>query len=222
MLGQCGLFTPAARARLPLVQGLFASILDHEGADQAEGRLGTELVRIRELFERARPGSFVLLDELCSGTNPSEAVEIFSMVLQLLERLEPVAFISTHFLDFARELAAAPPILSAAPIAMILGLDGALALVVGLLATLLTPLTVPPLAEARLRRRRHAVAAGARRTIARCRPFIVFEHGRRSSLDFGVDSGEIYDELAACGLRVQVAPASTKVARATVPTKALR
>ena len=110
MLGQCGLFTPAARARLPLVQGLFASILDHEGADQAEGRLGTELVRIRELFERARPGSFVLLDELCSGTNPSEAVEIFSMVLQLLERLEPVAFISTHFLDFARELAAAPPI----------------------------------------------------------------------------------------------------------------
>jgi bile acid:Na+ symporter, BASS family len=47
-------------------------------------------------------------------------------------------------------MAAAPPILSAAPIAMILGLDGALALVVGLLATLLTPLTVPPLALALL------------------------------------------------------------------------
>src|SRR3546814_5187764 len=43
-------------------------------------------------------------------------------------------------------MAAAPPILSAAPIAMLLGLDGALALVVGLIATLLTPLTVPPLA----------------------------------------------------------------------------
>lgn len=47
-------------------------------------------------------------------------------------------------------MAAAPPILSAAPIAMILGLDGALALVVGLAATLLTPLTVPPLALALL------------------------------------------------------------------------
>lgn len=47
-------------------------------------------------------------------------------------------------------MAAAPPILSAAPIAMILGLDGALALVVGLIATLLTPLTVPPLALALL------------------------------------------------------------------------
>lgn len=47
-------------------------------------------------------------------------------------------------------MAAAPPILSAAPIAMMLGLDGALALVVGLIATVLTPLTVPPLALALL------------------------------------------------------------------------
>src|SRR3546814_4009413 len=47
-------------------------------------------------------------------------------------------------------MAAAPPILSAAPIAMILGLDGALALVVGLIATLLTPFTVPHLALALL------------------------------------------------------------------------
>ncbi len=47
-------------------------------------------------------------------------------------------------------MAAAPPILSATPIAIILGLDGALALVAGLAATLLTPFTVPPLALALL------------------------------------------------------------------------
>lgn len=47
-------------------------------------------------------------------------------------------------------MAAAPPILSATPIAIILGLDGALALMVGLAATLLTPFTVPPLALALL------------------------------------------------------------------------
>ncbi|MGO1118772.1 hypothetical protein ACTL6U_08710 [Rhodovibrionaceae bacterium A322] len=43
-------------------------------------------------------------------------------------------------------MAAAPPILGATAIAMLLGLDGALAVVVGLASTLLTPLTVPPLA----------------------------------------------------------------------------
>ena len=47
-------------------------------------------------------------------------------------------------------MAAAPPILGATAIAILLGLDGALAVVVGLLATLLTPLTVPPLALALL------------------------------------------------------------------------
>ncbi len=46
----------------------------------------------------------VLLDELCSGTNPSEAAEIVLMVLQLLSELSPRAFVTTHFLDLAREL----------------------------------------------------------------------------------------------------------------------
>lgn len=43
-------------------------------------------------------------------------------------------------------MAAAPPILSSAAIAVLLGLDGALAIVAGLVSTLLAPLTVPPLA----------------------------------------------------------------------------
>ena len=42
-------------------------------------------------------------------------------------------------------MAAAPPILGATAIALLLGLDGALTLVVGLVSTLLAPLTIPPL-----------------------------------------------------------------------------
>jgi DNA mismatch repair protein MutS2 len=61
-------------------------------------------MRLRTLFESVPPGSLVLLDELCSGTNPSEAIEIVEMVLRLLRRLEPTAFVTTHFLDFANQL----------------------------------------------------------------------------------------------------------------------
>lgn len=43
-------------------------------------------------------------------------------------------------------MAAAPPILGSTAIALLLGLDGALTLVVGLISTLLAPLTIPPLA----------------------------------------------------------------------------
>jgi DNA mismatch repair protein MutS2 len=110
LLGQSGMYAPARRARIPLLEGLFASITERATVDQTEGRLGTELMRIRELFEAANPRSMLILDELCSGTNPSEAEEIVLMVLQLLERLNPVALITTHFLDFGRRLASEKPV----------------------------------------------------------------------------------------------------------------
>jgi DNA mismatch repair protein MutS2 len=109
VLGQAGLLVPARSARVPVLEGLFVSLVEHATADQAEGRLGSELARIRRLFEEVRPGSMVLLDELCSGTNPSEAVEIVSLVLDLLGGLRPVAFITTHFLDYAQQLRESPP-----------------------------------------------------------------------------------------------------------------
>jgi DNA mismatch repair protein MutS2 len=105
LLGQAGLFVPAASAEQPWVNGLFASLIDRMQPDQAEGRLGTELLRIRRLFEVARPGSMVLMDELCSGTNPSEGEELQELVLEMLGELPPRAFITTHFLQFVAQLA---------------------------------------------------------------------------------------------------------------------
>ena len=104
LLAQSGLYAPCSRARLPFVSGLFASIIELDRADQAEGRLGTEMMRLRALFESVPDGSLVLLDELCSGTNPSEAIEIVDVVLRLLRQIEPIAFVTTHFLDFADQL----------------------------------------------------------------------------------------------------------------------
>jgi len=104
VLAHCGLYAHCRRATMPLVNGLFASIVEFDRADQSEGRLGTELVRLRNLFESVPPKSLVLLDELCSGTNPSEAIEIVEMVLRLLRQIEPYALVTTHFLDFADQL----------------------------------------------------------------------------------------------------------------------
>lgn len=109
LLGQVGLFVPAAEARLVRAPKMFVSLIEEAPADQKEGRLGTELMRVRRLFEELEPGSLVILDELCSGTNPSEGIAIFEMVLGLLPRLRPRAFLTTHFLDAARRLAEAPP-----------------------------------------------------------------------------------------------------------------
>jgi DNA mismatch repair protein MutS2 len=110
MLGQSGFFVPAREARLGIAPGLFVSLIEEATADQSEGRLGMELIRIRSLFEKLRVGSMVVLDELCSGTNPSEGEEIFELVLTLLAELQPQAFITTHFLQLAARIADNPPV----------------------------------------------------------------------------------------------------------------
>jgi len=108
VLAQAGLFVPARAAQLPWQEGLFASLSLSPEVDQREGRLGTELLRIRRMFEKLEVGSLVLVDELCSGTNPAEAEELFRMVLELLAELNVHAFVTTHFLEFASRLMETP------------------------------------------------------------------------------------------------------------------
>lgn len=110
LLGEGGLFVPARAARLPYVAGLFVSFLDDARADQPEGQLGMELMRIRRMFEQIEMGALVLLDELCSGTNPSEGEEIARLVISLLPELRAQVFVTTHLLDFASRLEASRPI----------------------------------------------------------------------------------------------------------------
>jgi DNA mismatch repair protein MutS2 len=114
LLGQAGLFVPAARARITRAPRIFLSLVDEGDAGQVEGRLGTELLRIRRLFEQLEPGSLAVLDELCSGTNPLEGEEIFEMVVSLLPRLRPQLYVSTHFLGLAARLAETRPVESLA------------------------------------------------------------------------------------------------------------
>jgi DNA mismatch repair protein MutS2 len=123
LLAQSGLFVPAKSASLALVPSLVVSLIQETKADQAEGRLGMELVRIRELFERLPPGAMVILDELCSGTNPSEGEEIFELVVRMLEKLEPQAWITTHFLAFAARLDAEKKIAALRFLQVVLGPD---------------------------------------------------------------------------------------------------
>lgn len=110
VLGQAGLFVPARDAVLSWQDGVFASLTVAPEVDQREGRLGTELLRIRRMFEKLEVGSLVLVDELCSGTNPAEAEQLFRMVIELLIELRAQAFVTTHFLEFAARLEKVRPL----------------------------------------------------------------------------------------------------------------
>ncbi len=110
LLAQAGMFVPARSARLSIRSGMFVSLVQQAESDQSEGRLGTELLRIRRLFESLPRGGLAILDELCSGTNPTEGEEIFQLLIELLGELSPAAFISTHFLSLAARLERERPV----------------------------------------------------------------------------------------------------------------
>ncbi len=110
LLGQAGLYVTAERAVLPQLGGMFVSLIEDAKSDQPEGQLGMELMRIRRLFEELGFGSLVLLDELCSGTNPSEGEEIARLVISLLPELKSPVFLTTHLLTLATRLQEDPPV----------------------------------------------------------------------------------------------------------------
>ncbi len=105
LFAEAGLFAPVKSGRLPRASGLFASLFEEARADQPEGHLGMELLRIRRIFDEVQVGALVVIDELCSGTNPSEGEEIARLVLSLLPELGVQAFVTTHLLQFAGRLA---------------------------------------------------------------------------------------------------------------------
>jgi DNA mismatch repair protein MutS2 len=105
MFAEAGLLAPVRSGRVPRAPGLFASLYEEPRSDAPEGHLGMELLRIRRLFDQLDHGSVVVLDELCSGTNPSEGEEIARLVLSLLPELGVQAFVTTHLLQFAARLA---------------------------------------------------------------------------------------------------------------------
>jgi DNA mismatch repair protein MutS2 len=51
LLGQTGCFVTAEKATLPMLGGMFVSLIEEAKSDQPEGQLGMELMRIRRLFE---------------------------------------------------------------------------------------------------------------------------------------------------------------------------
>jgi DNA mismatch repair protein MutS2 len=102
---EAGLFVPVRTGLVLRAPGLFASLYEEPRPDAPEGHLGMELLRIRRLFDQLDVGAIVVLDELCSGTNPSEGEEIARLVLSLLPELGVQAFVTTHLLQFAARLA---------------------------------------------------------------------------------------------------------------------
>jgi len=94
----CGFPVFAKRATLPFLD--FVEILseDLQSSERGLSSFGGEVIKINELFAKAKKSKgLLLIDEFASGTNYEEGAKIFSALLQALKKTPSLSLLTTHF-----------------------------------------------------------------------------------------------------------------------------
>lgn len=114
-LAGLGLPVPAARARLFLADAIFTHFERVEDVTSLRGKLDDELVRVREILERAGGDSVVVVNEIFASTALEDAVDLGTRVLARLVERDCLAVCVT----FVDELASLGP----ATVSMVAGVE---------------------------------------------------------------------------------------------------
>lgn len=102
LMMQSGMFVPAARLELNVVDGVFTHFKREEDATMRSGKFDEELSRMNDIVNIVTPHALILFNESFAATNEREGSEIARQIVSaLLERRHKVVFVS-HQYDFAR------------------------------------------------------------------------------------------------------------------------
>ena len=106
LLAQSGVVPPIGpQSRLPVFRDVFADIGDRQSIAASLSTFSAHVAALRDILDRAGPGSLVLLDEIGSGTDPAEGGALAGATLKALTRRRAVTLATTH-LGALKQLAA--------------------------------------------------------------------------------------------------------------------
>ena len=100
VMAQCGLHVSArSGSRVPLLRNVLADIGDEQSLEQSLSTFSSHISRIASILNEAGPRTLVLLDELGSGTEPSEGAALGRAILDELVAKGCPAMVTTHLGD---------------------------------------------------------------------------------------------------------------------------
>ncbi|KAK7362856.1 hypothetical protein VNO77_04980 [Canavalia gladiata] len=103
LMSKAGMHLPAKNnPKLPWFDLILADIGDHQSLEQNLSTFSGHISRICKILEVASKQSLVLIDEIGSGTDPSEGVALSASILQYLKNHVNLALVTTHYADLSR------------------------------------------------------------------------------------------------------------------------
>lgn len=97
ILAQYGFFVPAKSAKVGLSSYMQILIGDSQSVERGLSSFGSEMEELKEILDHGQENSLILIDEIASGTNPTEGTALTKSLVDYLIEKPYISLITTHF-----------------------------------------------------------------------------------------------------------------------------
>lgn len=97
LMAKAGFFLPCTMAKLYPFKQIFADIGDDQSILQSLSTFSSHMKNIIEIVEKSDSETYVLLDEICAGTDPQEGSVLAKVILENLSEKEVFSTVTTHY-----------------------------------------------------------------------------------------------------------------------------
>ena len=97
LMARAGFFLPCTMAKLYPFKQVFADIGDDQSILQSLSTFSSHMKNIIEIVEKSDNETYVLLDEICAGTDPQEGSVLAKVILEYLAEKGTFSTITTHY-----------------------------------------------------------------------------------------------------------------------------
>lgn len=99
MMAQCGLHIPCKEADICMNSSYLCDIGDGQNLSENLSTFSAHMKRVLEILKEADSDSFIIMDELGSGTDPVEGMGIATAILEELRKCGALFLVTTHYTE---------------------------------------------------------------------------------------------------------------------------